>query len=238
MPRDRKPICVIPARGRSKRSPRKNLALFRGRTLVGLTVDTALESGVYSRVVVSTDDEGIGSAASEAGAEIRERPPALAGDFVTLEPVLLDVVDAFASSGVPDDIGSVMPTISRLRRAEDVREAYARFSSSGGDYLMVVSRYIKSPFLALSERDAFASLRFPELARQQPSPAVWVDTGMVYFARIEALRSERTFYGRRPVTHEIPAERAIDVDEPYHLRLAELLSDAWVSPAGDERSRN
>jgi pseudaminic acid cytidylyltransferase len=227
MPPETRPVCVIPARGGSKRFPRKNLALFRGRPLVGLTVETAIASGVYARVVVSTDDEEIASAARASGAEIRERPPELAGDFVTLEPVLLDVIDASAASGLPVDVGSVMLTTSPLRQASDVREAYARFASSGGDYLMVVSRYIKSPFLALTARDGFASLMFPELARQQPSPAVWVDTGMVYFARIEALRRERTFYGARLVTHEVPAERAIDVDEPYHLRLAELLDDSW-----------
>jgi pseudaminic acid cytidylyltransferase len=225
MPVETKPVCVIPARGGSKRFPRKNLAFFRGRPLVGLTVDTALASDVYSRVVVSTDDEEIAAVARASGAEIRERPAELSGDFITLEPVLLDVVDAFAASGTAVDVGSVMLTTSPLRRAEDVRDAYARFASSDADYLMVVSRYIKSPFLALQQREGFASLMFPELARQQPSPPVWVDTGMVYFARLEALRRERTFYGHRLVTHEIPAERAIDVDEPYHLRLAELLDE-------------
>jgi N-acylneuraminate cytidylyltransferase len=226
MPAEQPPVCVIPARGGSKRFPRKNLALFRGRTLVGLAVETALESGVYSRVIVSTDADEIAAAARAAGADIRERPVDLSGDFTTLEPVLLDAVDWLAGSGHRVDVGSVMLTTSPLRTADDIRDAYNRFTSAEADYLMVVSRYIKSPFLALREENGFASLMFPELARQQPSPPVWVDTGMVYFARLDALRRERTFYGRRLVTHEIAAERAIDVDEPYHLKLAELLDAA------------
>jgi len=99
MPPDAKPLCVIPARGGSKRFPRKNLALFRGRPLVGLTVDTALASDVYSRVIVSTDDEAIAAAARDSGADVRERPPELAGDFITLEPVLLDVVEQAVEGG-------------------------------------------------------------------------------------------------------------------------------------------
>lgn len=222
------PICVIPARGGSKRFPRKNLAHFRGRSLVALTVDTARASGVYSRVVVSTDDQEIADAAAAAGAEVRERPADLSGDFVTLEPVLLDAVDWIASggSGAAPSTGSVMLTTSPLRTAADVRGAYEKFAGSGADFLMVVSRYLKSPFLALEERDGFARLMFPDLARMQPTPPVWVDTGMAYFARLEALRAERTFYGRRMTTYEVPVERAIDVDEPYHLRLAALISDS------------
>jgi N-acylneuraminate cytidylyltransferase len=222
------PICVIPARGGSKRFPRKNLAHFRGRSLLALTVDTARESGVYARIIVSTDDEEIAREARGAGADVRERPAHLSGDFITLEPVLLDAADWIegGGSGQPPAIGSVMLTTSPLRTAADVRGAYDKFAGSGADFLMVVSRYLKSPFLALEEREGFARLMFPELARQQPAPPVWVDTGMAYFARLDALRAERTFYGRRMTTYEVPVERAIDVDEPYHLRFAELIDGA------------
>jgi N-acylneuraminate cytidylyltransferase len=223
MPPDSAPICVIPARGGSKRFPRKNLALFRGVPLIGLTVQTAQSAGIYSRIIVSTDDGEMAAAAKRFGAEVRERPTELAGDFITLEPVLLDAVDWIERSGGTCAVGSVMLTTSPLRRPDDVRGAYGRFSESSADFLMIVSRYLKSPFLALRQQGAYAELMFPELARQQPTPAVWVDTGMAYFARIEALRRERTFYGRRMTTYEVPVERAIDVDEPYHLELAALL---------------
>jgi N-acylneuraminate cytidylyltransferase len=229
MAAEERPVCVIPARGGSKRFPRKNLARFKGVPLIGLTIETARESSVYSRVVVSTDDSEIAATAAGFGAEVRERPAALAGDLITLEPVLLDVVEWLEGQGEPVAVGSVMLTTSPLRRAGDVREAYERFRSSDADFLMVVSRYLKSPFLALRQRDGFAELMFPDLARQQPPPPVWVDTGMAYFAHIEALRRERTFYGGRMVTYEVPIERAIDVDEPYHLRLAELIDAQGVA---------
>ena len=229
MPAEAAPLCVIPARGGSKRFPRKNLAAFRGVPLVAAAVATALESGVFAQVVVSTDDGEIARVAEAAGARIRARDAALSGDFVTLEPVLLDAADWLAGEGSRFDTGSIMLTTSPLRRASDVRGAYRRFVESGADYVMTVSRYVKSPFLALEERDGFAALRFPELARQQPSPPVWVDTGMCYFARLAALREERTLYGRRLVMHEVPVERAIDVDEPYHLRLAALIDGTLES---------
>jgi pseudaminic acid cytidylyltransferase len=223
MPPDVAPVCVIPARGGSKRFPRKNLALFKGVPLIGLTVDTARDAGVFSRVIVSTDDSEIAETAARFGAEVRDRPVSLAGDFVTLEPVLLDVWDALTRDGSSFEVGAVMLTTSPLRRASDVREAYEKFRSADADYLMIVSRYLKTPFLALRQNGPFGELMFPELARMQPSPGVWADTGMAYFARMDALARERTFYGRRMMMHEVPAERAIDVDEPYHLRLAELI---------------
>lgn len=223
MPGDPKPLCVIPARGGSKRFPRKNVALFRGVPLVGLAIRTAFESRVYSRVVVSTDDEEIASVAREFGAVVHARPAPLATDFITLEPVLLDVLDTLESQGESFATGSVMLTTSPLRRPEDVRAAYDRFIGLGADFLMVVSRYVKSPLLALRPTPAGYELMFPELARQQPAPATVVDTGFAYFARTRALRQSGTFYGPGLAVHEVPADRAIDVDEPYHLRLAEAL---------------
>jgi N-acylneuraminate cytidylyltransferase len=217
------PVCVIPARGGSKRFPRKNLALFKGVPLIGLTVETARAAAVFSRVIVSTDDREIADTAARFGAEIRDRPASLAGDFITLEPVLLDVWDAMSRDGSRFEIGAVMLTTSPLRRPSDVRDAYEKFRGADADYLMIVSRYLKSPFLALRQNGSFGELMFPDLARLQPAPPVWVDTGMAYFARMDALARERTFYGRRMVMHEVPVERAIDVDESYHLRLAELI---------------
>src|SRR4026209_2321530 len=102
------PVCVIPARGGSKRFPRRNLARFRGQSLLALTVATAQESGVYRRIVVSTDDDEIAVEARRAGAEGRERPALLAGDLVTLEPVLLDVADASDAERAAAPVGSVM----------------------------------------------------------------------------------------------------------------------------------
>jgi pseudaminic acid cytidylyltransferase len=229
MPAETAPVCVIPARGGSKRFPGKNLAPFRGVPLVAAAVATALESGVFARVVVSTDDDEIARVAEGAGARVRARDAALSGDFVTLEPVLLDVVEWLAGEGLHFEAGSILLTTSPLRRASDVQAAYRRFVESGADYVMTVSRYVKSPFLALEERDGFAALMFPDLARRQPTPPVWVDTGMCYFARLAALREERTLYGRRLVMHEVPVERAIDVDEPYHLRLAALIDASMES---------
>ena len=224
MPADTRPFCVIPARGGSKRFPRKNVALFGGETLVGLTVRTARDAGVFARIVVSTDDEEIAAIAADRGAEVRFRDAALSGDLVTLEPVLLDAADGLAREGGEFESGAIMLPTSPLRRTADVVAAYQRFVESGADYVMTVSRYMKSPFLALGEQDGYAHLLFPELARRQPTPPVWVDTGMCYFARLEALRREKTLYGKRLVMHEVPVERALDVDEPYHLRLAALVA--------------
>src|SRR3954470_8019742 len=120
MPADAGVLCVIPARGGSKRFPRKNVARFRGETLVAAAVRTAFESRVFAEVVVSTDDDEIAAAAEGAGARIRVRDAALSGDTVTLEPVLIDAADWLRASGRSFDVGSIMLTTSPLRRTSDV----------------------------------------------------------------------------------------------------------------------
>ena len=88
-------LCIIPARGGSKRIPRKNIALFHGRPMIGWSIATALATGVFDRVVVSTDDHEIAEVARAEGAEVPFlRPTELAGDLTPTAPVIAHAVTA------------------------------------------------------------------------------------------------------------------------------------------------
>ena len=104
-----KPICLIPARGGSKRIPRKNIKLFNGKPLISWSIECALKSNLFSRIFVSTDDYEIARIAKNCGAEIPFiRPLNLSDDFAKD----LDVIDHFIKWGLANEINSNVPTVS------------------------------------------------------------------------------------------------------------------------------
>lgn len=225
--------CLIPARGGSKRFPRKNIALLRGRPLLAYAVEAATASGVFGDVWVSTDDAEIAEVAVRHGAKVHERPPALAADHATIVQVTLDFAGWLADRG--DDVayvGIVLPTAALLR-GDDIRRAWATLRERDADFAMAVTTYMESPFQALEEVDGHLRLFFGAAyaRRSQLLPSVVVDSGYFYLVRVEALRSERTLYGARLVGQPIPRERSIDIDEPAHMVIAEaLLAAAEARP--------
>jgi N-acylneuraminate cytidylyltransferase len=220
--------CLIPARGSSRRFPRKNLAPLRGRPLLAWTVDTVRASGLFPDVWVSTDDEEIAAIARRHGAVVHDRPPALASDTATLAHVAIDFLDWMAARGTPADVICIILPTAVLLRSEDLRGGWDLFRTRDAEFAIAVTTYLESPFWALEEVDGYLRLFFgDEYARaSQKLPRVEVDAGYFYFVRAEALRRERRLYGPRLVGYRIPRERAIDIDEPGHLIVAEALLDA------------
>ncbi len=221
------PLCIIPARGGSKRLPRKNVADVGGKPMLAYTIEAALRSKLFDTVHVSTEDDGIAEIAQALGAAVPFRRPArLAGDECGVVDVCLDVLDRLEAGGhTYGTIGVLLPS-SPLRRAEDIRGTYERFVESRADYAMAVTTYLHPPWQALREEEGYLRPYWGAeviARRSQEMPPLWVDTGAVYFARVEAFRRDRTFYGRRLVGHPLPPARAIDVDDAFQLRLVRLL---------------
>ncbi|MEM1165586.1 MAG: acylneuraminate cytidylyltransferase family protein [Planctomycetota bacterium] len=223
-------LCIIPARGGSKRLPRKNIAPLGGRPMLAWTIDAAIDSEVFDEVHVSSDDDEILDVAATCGARPRfQRPDNLGGDRVGVVDVCLATLDVYERDhGMRFDELGVMLATAPLRTEDDVRSAAARFAERGdAEFLMAVTRYSNSPLTALREepngrlvshwgREMFTTKR-------QDTPSLWVDCGAIYLCEVDAFRRERIFYGEKLIGHLMPPERAIDVDEPFDLKIAELL---------------
>jgi len=217
--------CLIPARGGSKRFPRKNIALLRGKPLLGRTIEAATGSGLFPEVWVSTDDAEVASVAKEYGAQVHDRSTQLASDTATLTDVCLDFIRWLEKNGrVPEVLCLILPTAGFMR-PEDLQKGYALLQERQADYSMAVTTYLEPPFWALKEENGFLKSFFGKeyLVASQKLPQVWVDSGYFYFARVEAFRRERTLYGEKVVGHKIPRERSVDIDEPGHLLMAEAI---------------
>jgi CMP-N-acetylneuraminic acid synthetase len=204
------------------------VAPLRGRPLLAWAVDAARESKLFDDVWVSTDDAAIATIARGQGALVHDRPADLATDTATIAQVAIDFLDWLAARGTPREVLCIVLPTAALLRPDDLRGGWELFRARDAEYAIATTTYLESPFWALEEVDGYLRLFFgDDYARAtQKLPEVRVDAGYFYFIRAEALRRERRLYGPRLVGYPIPRERAIDIDEPGHLVMAEALLEA------------
>ncbi|HTK60511.1 MAG TPA: acylneuraminate cytidylyltransferase family protein [Candidatus Baltobacteraceae bacterium] len=134
-------LAVIPARGGSKRIPRKNIADFHGKPVIAWAIEAAKGASSVGRVLVNTDDEEIREVALRYGAEVPFlRPAALAHDAMGIEPVLIDTLEWLKTHEgyAPDAIALLMPT-NPMRTSEVIDQAVAMFKETGADSVVTVS---------------------------------------------------------------------------------------------------
>jgi CMP-N,N'-diacetyllegionaminic acid synthase len=212
-------VGLIPAREGSKGIPRKNLAPVAGKPLLAWTIETARESAMLTRTVVSTDWDEAAELARQLGADVLGRPPALAAD----DTPMLDVVrHALAELGPCDVVVLLQPT-SPLRRAEHVDEAVRLLLESGADSVLSVvevpHQFRPGKLMAIDEG------RLVRLGWDAPDR----HGGATLYARngpaVLALRPDRLgadLYGGDCRPYVMDAADSVDVDGPAELELVEL----------------
>src|SRR5262245_47194206 len=230
-------VAIIPARGGSKRLPRKNILPVDGRPLIAHTIDAALTSDCFDTVIVSTEDREIAAIAAAAGAEIHRRDERLASDTATMVDVCRDVLDV--EHRKPPRFACLIATAA-LRTADDISRAGAMLDASGCDFVMAVTEYEKSPLQALVEEpDGSLHLMWPDLVDHPRARAqrILVDNGSIYWCRTEAFLAEGTFYGRGLRGYRMPRERSVDVDTATDLALLIHYLERQAAPsiAGNAR---
>ena len=216
-------LAVIPARGGSKRIPRKNIKLFAGRPMIAYAIAAARDSGLFDRIVVSTDDVEIADVARAQGAEVPFlRAPELADDYAGTVPVIADAIGRCAAIGwQPEQVCCIYPGVPLLR-PQDLRDALALLADA--DYAFTVSHFPAALQRAL-KRDAQGAMSpfFPEhvATRSQDLEPGYYDAGQFYWGRAHAWLSGQSPHvnGRGLV---IPAWRAVDIDTPDDWRRAEI----------------
>jgi len=219
---------IIPARGGSKRFPRKNIAPFRGRPAILATVDAARESGVFARCVVSTEDDEIAAITIEASGEVERRSAALATDSATVADVSLDLLDREARAGRHYDAICALYAPAVLRDAEDIRATCALLSPGECDFAQAICRYDHYAHQAMKFLDAgYLEPMWPELADlcAKALPTLVCGNGSTYAALVPAFRAAGgSFVGSRMRGHEMPRWKSVDIDYPEDLELAEFFA--------------
>ena len=135
-------LCVIPARGGSKRIPRKNIKEFCGKPMIAWSIEAAKSSGCFDRIIVSTDDEEVAEVAKSFGAEVPFiRPAELADDFAGTVPVISHTVDWVNQNAGPADFACCLYATAPFVQAEDLLKGYTLLQQSGADYAFTITSY-------------------------------------------------------------------------------------------------
>jgi CMP-N-acetylneuraminic acid synthetase len=220
-------IAIVPARGGSKRLPRKNVLPFRGRPILAYTVDAARATGRFSAIIVSTEDDEIAAVAKAAGAEIHRRPPALATDAATVVEVCIDVLDRKAEAGVRPAWFACLYATAPLRTAADIATVVDLLDPPETCFGMAVTAIRQPPHAALRRAgDGKLAPMWPDLIERRASDfgELVIDNGSTYAVMVEPFRAARTFYGKSLRGHVMPRERSVDIDYPDDFALAEYFA--------------
>lgn len=222
-------LCLIPARGGSKRLPRKNIMPLGGKPLLAHTIDAALEACIFDDVIVSSDDDEILKLAAERGADTDRRPDALANDTAKV----VEVVEEFlVRTGAVDTHKHIVVMLSTcpLRSVSDVQQGIAMYKAGPeGSTLVSVTGYDFPPELSMQHDESSHQLKMdrPETYRQttrsQSFKPSYHPNGGFYAARVADFLTARTFFTNRMIGYVMPPERSVDIDYLYQFRMAEIL---------------
>jgi pseudaminic acid cytidylyltransferase len=226
-------LAIIPARGGSKRLPRKNILPFLGRPIISHTVDAAKASRCFSRILVSTEDAEIADVGRAAGAEVHQRNPALATDAATLTEVCLDILASEDREGRSYATFACLYATAPLRIADDIAAVIALAEQPETDFAIAVTSYTLPPHQALRiAPDGALQPMWPDLVnlRADAVGRLVVDNGSTCAAKTAAFRKHRTFYGPSLAGHVMPRERSVDIDEQADYDLALWYSERLHHP--------
>ena len=217
-------LCVIPARGGSKRIPRKNIRPFHGRPMIGWSIAAARDSGVLDRIVVSTDDAEIAAVARDQGAEVPfTRPADLSGDHAATVPV---IAHAVAALGLPPATPvCCLYATAPLVQPDDLAAALDLLQPAV-TYVMAVTTFPYPIQRALRRAaDGGVTMMAPEnmTTRSQDLGEAWHDAGQFYWARAETWAARVPVFGVGARGLLLPRHRVQDIDTPEDWARAEAL---------------
>jgi pseudaminic acid cytidylyltransferase len=220
-------VAIIPARGGSKRIPRKNVRPFCGRPMIHWPVSAALESGCFDRVVISTDDDEVAAEGQRAGAEAPFRRPAeLSDDCTPTLPVIAHAIGWLEASGYQPINVCCNYATAPLIHAEDLRAALKVLLGSSSNYVFSATTFPFPPARALRLDDSGSAVpAFPEFInhRSQDLPEMFHDAGQFYWGTARAFREQAPIFARGSRAHMLPRSRVQDIDTPEDWHHAELL---------------
>jgi len=220
-------IALISARGGSKGLPRKNVLQLGGKPLVAWTIEAALDAKNIDLVLVSTEDEEIASTSTKFGAQIIQRPVALAQDDSTSEDVVTHALSHFQHSGLsPDSIALLQPT-SPFRTATHIDEAYAVFERK--DANLVLSVFEPSFCLAkayqLNQDGTISGMFSPNspYSRRQDLPAGYIPNGAIYLINCRSYLQGTCIPKNRVYPYLMSQDDSLDIDSKEDLLAAESI---------------
>jgi len=220
-----KHIAIILARGGSKRLPRKNILDFHGKPMIAWSIEAALQSAQFDRVLVSTDDPQIAEIASSFGAAVPFLRDSATDDMATSsEATLVALNQAEEYWDEKFDVVSQLMANCPLRDAQDITDSVQNFSDRGVNAQISCFRFgwMNPWWAAKLDEGGQPDYLFPEarLARSQDLPPLYCPSGAIWISQTTALRAEKTFYQQGHIVHALNWISAVDIDDAEDLEMA------------------
>jgi pseudaminic acid cytidylyltransferase len=211
-------IAYIPARGGSKRIPRKNIKKLDGRPIIAHVIENLNQLSCISQICVSTDDEEIRKIAERCGAMTLDlRDPTLSGDHITFMDLIRGDIPRFTTVNHSKEILFVLPTAA-LIPPKLYECAYQRYMEKSSQVLMAGTAYPISPYWGLTQKDnGYWKPLFPEamLVNSQDLPATTVDAGLFYLFNYDDVKDQHSLqFVENLDIIRIPSKYVVDVDTP------------------------
>ncbi len=220
-------VTVIPARGGSKRIPHKNIKLFCGKPMLAYSIEAAKDTGIFDRIIVSTDSKKIASISKESGAEVPfMRPCELADDHTGTDAVILHALKQLMEDGEKIDYICCIYATAPFVKAEYIIKGYDLLRDKNATSCFSVTTYPFPIFRSLKiNNQNQLEMFWPEYreTRSQDLPEAYHDAGQFYWADAKKYLKEKQFYSKDSVSVVLPRYLVQDIDTPEDWETAEKM---------------
>ena len=219
-------ICIIPARGGSKRIPRKNIKEFLGKPIIAYSIEAALESCCFDQIIVSTDDDEIAEVARKYGSQVPFiRPAELSNDFAGTLPVVRHAIEQLDSNNTIESVCCLYATAPFVN-AKTIYESYEQFNKSDANYCLGITSFPFPIQRAIKVTDEkHISMFSPENfhKRSQDLEMAYHDAGQFCWGRVQAFRNELPIYSEATSPYILPRYLVQDIDTMEDWTRAEAM---------------
>ena len=220
-------IAIIPARGGSKRIPKKNIKRFCGKPIIGWTINTIKKSKIFDKIIVSTDDKKIASIAKEYKAEVPfKRPKKLSGDKVPTLEVVVHAISWLQRNGYkPSEVCCIYPT-NPLLLTEDLKLSLKSLKTRKWQYVFSATTFEYSIFRSIKKnKNNKLEMVFPKISnnRSQDIKEAYHDAGQFYWGTVKTWLNKKKFFGKNSKMTLLPRWRVQDIDTMNDWKKAEII---------------
>lgn len=228
-------VCIIPARGGSKRIPKKNIRDFCGKPMIARSIEAAKAAGIFDRIIVTTDAEEIAVVAKACGAEVPFiRPPELSDDHASTDAVVIHALNWFKNNGIELEYACCLYATAPFVKPEYLRKGLELLKSTGASTGFSVTSFPFPIFrgLKINQKGAL-EMFWPEhrLTRSQDLPEAFHDAGQFYWLNVRKYMKTPTLYAPDAVPIILPRHLVQDIDTPEDWARAEFMFQSLEKPS-------
>lgn len=218
-------VAIITARGGSKRIPRKNIRLFCGKPIICFSIEAAISSGIFDKVMVSTDDTEIAEIALNAGAEVPFfRSANTSNDFATTAEVLEEVLLQYHLDNQEFSYGCCIYPTAPFVTPDKLKAAFELLTCKQADSIIPVTKFSFPIWRSFKMDEGRLSFNWPEnaLKRSQDLPPSYHDAGQFYFFNVQKFMEIKKLVSAHTLGLEVPESEVQDIDNEEDWQIAEI----------------